>query len=128
MAKNAVQLAGEAIHKVTVGTLKRCPKCEKGQMFESYYHIRKRCPECNVKFQPYEGDALGVYAVSYFLALIPGLLAALLAFFHFGLSATGCIAVFGLVSGLVLFTFFPNFKGLWIALVFLMTGLKPSRV
>ncbi len=93
-------------------------------MFSSYYHIHKSCPNCNVTFQPYRGDELGVYAVSYFLSVIPALIAFLLAFKYTNLNAYGLLALIALVSGTVLFGLFPNMKGLWISLVYLCTGLR----
>jgi uncharacterized protein (DUF983 family) len=106
------------------GWSRRCPKCRQGQMFSSYYHIHKSCPNCNVTFQPYRGDELGVYAVSYFLSVIPALIAFLLAFKYTNLNAYGLLALIALVSGTVLFGLFPNMKGLWISLVYLCTGLR----
>lgn len=96
-------------------------------MFESHFHIRSHCPNCGVRLQPYAGDSLGVYAVCYFLALIPAALAIIAAYFlHAPLSPIGYILLFGAVSGAVLFGFYPNMKGIWIAFVYLMTGLRPQ--
>lgn len=96
-------------------------------MFESHFHIREHCPHCGVKLQPYAGDSLGVYAVCYFLALVPAILAMVAAYYwQAPLSPMGYLGLFALVSGTVLFGFYPNMKGLWIAFVYLMTGLRPQ--
>lgn len=102
----------------------RCPKCRQGAMFASYYYINKKCPNCQVVFQPYAGDALGVYAVAYFLSVIPALIAFILAFKYTAMGGYGLVLVFSGVSAAVLFGLFPNMKGLWVALVYLATGLK----
>ena len=126
--RGALQWTLWALHKVWVGAMRRCPKCEQGKMYESYYGIRKTCPSCGVVLQPYEGDSLGVYAVSYFLALVPAVLVCIFCFFQLHMSAYGVLAVFAGVSGAVLFGLFPQMKGIWIACVYLMTGLKPPRM
>ena len=55
-----------------VGARTYCPRCEKGHMFESYFKVRKQCPECKVVLQPYPGDELGVVALGHFLSVASG--------------------------------------------------------
>jgi uncharacterized protein (DUF983 family) len=127
MSKNAVTDTTGWLRKVWVGATGRCPKCEHGKMFESHFQIRANCPDCGVRLQPYAGDSLGVYAVCYFFALVPAALAIIAAYFlQAPLSPIGYILLFGAVSGAVLFGFYPNMKGVWIAFVYLMTGLRPQ--
>ena len=97
-------------------------------MFSSYYEIRERCDRCGVKFQPYEGDILGVIATGYFGTVVPALIMLAVAYGVFHLGAWGCFAVFCATMFAMLFGLYPNLKGLWVALVYLMTGLKPGAL
>ena len=111
-----------------LGFSRRCPKCQEGSMFSSYYEIRERCDRCGVKFQPYEGDILGVIATGYFGTVVPSLIALALSYAFLDLSAWGYFGVFALTMTATMLGLFPNFKGLWVALVYLMTGLKPGAL
>ena len=104
----------------------RCPKCGEGAMFRSPFKIHKRCPNCRTLFQPYEGDSLGVYAVCYSVSVVPAMLAFVLAFKYTQLGYMGLLGVFSVTTGVILFGFYRNMKGLWVALLYLMTGLKPG--
>ncbi len=107
------------------GWRKRCPKCGQGAMFGSYFEINKQCPECQVIFQPYAGDSLGVYAVCYFLTLVPSLVAAILACVYLNFSIYQGFLLFSALSTTILIGLYPNMKGLWVGLVYLATGLRP---
>jgi uncharacterized protein (DUF983 family) len=95
-------------------------------MFETFYRIHKTCPQCGVRLQPYAGDSLGVYAVCYFFSLVPAMIALVLAFAYTDIPPMGLVALFGVVSGVILFGLYPNMKGVWVALVYLSTGLRPQ--
>jgi uncharacterized protein (DUF983 family) len=107
-----------------LGATCRCPKCGQGPLFETFLQVRKTCSHCGVTFQPYAGDSLGVYAVCYGLSVVPGILAAILAGVYFQVGPYGVLATFSGVAGGILFGLYRNMKGLWIALVYLMTGLR----
>jgi uncharacterized protein (DUF983 family) len=104
----------------------RCPKCGQGSLYETFLQVRKTCPGCGVTFQPYAGDSLGVYAICYGLSVAPAIAAAILVGFYLNSNPYVVLATFALVSGSILFGLFRNMKGLWIALVFLMTGLRKN--
>ena len=101
-----------------------CPRCEKGEMFESYFKVRKRCPECKVVLQPYPGDELGVIALGYFLTVFPALIALVLSHLYTDWSSAMKLGFFFFVMTAILFGFYRNIKGMWIAFVFLLTGLR----
>lgn len=109
-----------------LGALCRCPKCAKGSLFETFFYIRKTCPNCGVTFQPYAGDSLGVLAICYVLAVVPGIVLAVLVGYYLKWSPYAVLATFVSVSGGVLFGCYRNMKGLWVALVYLMTGLRKN--
>lgn len=108
-----------------LGALGRCPKCREGRMFASHFSIHQRCPVCNVRFQPYEGDVLGVYATCYFLTVIPAALLCVALYVFSSPPLWMLVAVFGAVSSVILLAFYPAMKGIWIAFVYLLTGLRP---
>lgn len=101
-----------------------CPRCEKGEMFESFFGIRKRCPCCKVKFQPYQGDELGVIAVGYFLTVAPSLIGTAAVYSVTDWSYGQLLAFFMGLMTAILITFYRNMKGIWVAFVFLLTGLR----
>lgn len=107
------------------GLLKRCPNCGHGNLYRGWVNIKEQCPHCQITLQPYAGDALGVYAVAYFLTLAPALAVMILAFLYLRLSYMQMVGLFGVVDGVLLFGLFPNFKTMWISMVYLGTGLRP---
>ncbi len=112
------------IKKLILGWRTQCPRCEKGAMFEGFFTIRKRCPVCNIKLQPHSGDELGVIAVGYFMTLIPALLGLCLAYAYTDWTPYQLLFFFFFLTTVILVGLYRNMKGLWVALVFLMTGLK----
>lgn len=112
------------LRKFWLGWRTICPRCEKGAMFESFFGIRKRCPVCNVKLQPHSGDELGVIAVGYFLTLIPALLGLVAAYSYTDWTAQQLLLFFFFLCTAILIGLYRNMKGLWVSLVFLMTGFK----
>ena len=107
-----------------VGARAFCPRCEKGEMFQSFFQVHKRCPECKVLLQPYSGDELGVIAVGYFLTLIPSILGLLAAYAWTDWTPTQLLLFFFFLMTAILIGFYRNMKGIWIAFVFLLTGFR----
>lgn len=101
-----------------------CPRCEKGEMFESHFQVRKQCPECKVVLQPYSGDELGVIALGYFMVLGPSLIGLVLAYFYTQWTGGQLLAFFFLLMTFIMLAFYKNIKGIWIAFVYLLTGFK----
>lgn len=93
-------------------------------MFESFFGIRKRCPACNVKLQPYPGDDLGVVAVGYFLTTIPALGGAVAAYFYTDWTPYQLLFFYFFLVSTILIGTYRNMKGIWVAFVFLLTGFK----
>jgi len=54
------------------GLTKRCPVCGRGHLFQGWFRMKERCPNCNYKFEREEGFFLGAYTVN--LAIAEGLL------------------------------------------------------
>lgn len=107
-----------------VGARTLCPRCEKGEMFDGFFKVRKQCPECKVVLEPYPGNELGVIALGYFMTVAPALLVLVWAYFNLALSPYQLLGLVFAVSTLIMVGFYRNIKGIWIAFVFLLTGLR----
>ena len=107
-----------------VGCFCRCPKCSKGKIFESFFAARKTCPNCGVTFQPYFGDSAGVMGLGYLVFLPPGVLAAFLVGYYLKWGPVAVFFTFALSSTALLLVFYRNMKSVWIAITYLMTGLR----
>lgn len=107
-----------------VGGGRRCPRCEEGAMFLTFFEIHRNCPNCEICFQPYPGDSLGVVAVGYFFTLVPTLSIVILAFSCTALSYEGLFALYMFLTTILLLGFYPRMKGVWVAFVYLLTGLR----
>lgn len=107
-----------------IGARTICPRCEKGDMFETAFKVRKRCPECKVVLQPYPGDELGVIALGYFMTVFPALVALVVAHLYTTWTGPAKLGLFFFVMTAILIGFYKNIKGIWIAFVFLLTGLR----
>jgi uncharacterized protein (DUF983 family) len=46
------------------GTMRHCPYCGGGGIFQGWFSLKKRCPSCNVLFEPEDGYLLGAYVVN----------------------------------------------------------------
>src|SRR5215472_6132792 len=47
------------------GALCRCPRCGSRGVFESWFHLRERCPGCGLRFEREEGFWLGGYVINF---------------------------------------------------------------
>lgn len=91
----------------------KCPKCEKGDIFESkgnitllrVPHMNESCPECGYKFEKEPGYFLGAMYVSYGMTVIE-MLILFLATYQFVSLTVFFIIILG---ALILFSFF-NFR------------------
>ncbi len=54
------------------GLLRRCASCGSGNLFDSWFRMRERCPRCGYRFEREEGFFLGAYVIN--LAITLGLL------------------------------------------------------
>src|SRR5690606_28240853 len=47
------------IHKLWVGLRLRCPNCERGPLFSSFFTMHPACANCHVRFERSSGESLG---------------------------------------------------------------------
>ncbi|HEY4002957.1 MAG TPA: DUF983 domain-containing protein [Candidatus Xenobia bacterium] len=111
---------------IVSATLNRCPRCGRGQIFRSPLIINERCSECGVRFQPYEGDWLGAMAICYVITAVATLVGYLAVGRLLQVSDTVQIVGWSLFALAFYLGFYRNMKGLWIGILYLMTGLKEN--
>jgi uncharacterized protein (DUF983 family) len=51
------------------GFRKRCPRCGERDTFVSWFHPRKACPRCELRFAKEEGGFLGAMTLNYLVAI-----------------------------------------------------------
>jgi uncharacterized protein (DUF983 family) len=51
------------------GFRKRCPRCGERGTFVSWFHPRKACPRCELRFAKEEGGFLGAMTLNYLVAI-----------------------------------------------------------
>jgi len=51
------------------GLLRRCPLCGSGDVFETFFQVRERCPRCNFPLQREEGHWLGAVGINMIVTL-----------------------------------------------------------
>ena len=51
------------------GLLRRCPLCGGGDVFETFFQVRDRCPRCNFPLQREEGHWLGAVGINMIVTL-----------------------------------------------------------
>ncbi|MFW5748321.1 MAG: DUF983 domain-containing protein [Chloroflexota bacterium] len=114
------------LHKLRVGLRRRCPECEQGRLFESYFRMRAVCSYCEARFSRHSGDAIGSVYINVALAE----LTALMGFFLLH-AVTDIPIIHQLVIWipyLVIFTiaFYPLARGLWVSVLYLTGGIYPD--
>ncbi|MFO7171608.1 MAG: DUF983 domain-containing protein [Bacillota bacterium] len=108
------------------GLLLRCPRCGGGRIFRTRWEMHPRCPACGLGFERAEGDFLGAIVVAY------GVTSVLIAAGAYALAALTDlpgdlqVAIWAAVGTLFLFLFYRNMKGIWIGILYLMTGRSGS--
>lgn len=100
----------------------RCPRCGQGRIYRTRWEMHPHCPHCSLGFERGEGDFLGAITIAYavtsvLIAIGVFLLAALTE-----LSAGVQVAIWSVFGALFLLLFYRNMKGIWIGILYLMTG------
>ncbi|HEU5014402.1 MAG TPA: DUF983 domain-containing protein [Roseiflexaceae bacterium] len=100
--------------------LLRCPRCLKGSMFTSFFHMRQHCPVCDLPFERASGEITGGMGINIVVTL---LLVIIVAPF-IGFSTVPLMPAF-LVMGTVVIlfpiVFYPFSRSLWASFLY-VTG------
>ncbi len=106
------------IRRLWRGSLRRCPNCGGGHLFETWFRIRDRCPTCGFSFEREEGYWLGAMIVN--IAVTEALFGLL---FVGGMLVTwpdvpwnGLLIAGLIVNGLTPVVYYPFSKTVWVGL------------
>lgn len=101
------------------GLLLRCPRCERGRMFRTYFSMRTSCPTCGTSFERSSGEITGGMAINTVATLAIALTAGII----IGVSPSVPLlpALLSMVAVVIVFpiAFYPISRGLWVAILFL---------
>lgn len=111
------------------GLTKRCARCGSGDLYETWFRMKERCPHCGYRFEREEGFFLGAYVVN--LAVAEALLVALCIVPLIWLLATRPdqslwpFVAAGLVAAVIApIAFYPFSRTIWVAFELL---LRPAE-
>lgn len=102
----------------------RCPHCRTGRLSYRLFDKLEHCPHCGMELGMGEGDFVGIVMMSYSVTAI------FVAFFAWGLyhlvdwPVTSHVLVWGIIVGVWIPLTYRNFRGLWIAFMYLSGGLR----
>lgn len=110
------------------GLARRCPFCGHNKIFDGWFKLKERCPNCSHRFNQEEGFYIGAYAINFaitegllLLCLIPYILiSAADPSRQLNVVPFAVIAVAAAIVGPVLF--YPFSRSLWIALDLTLRG------
>ena len=109
------------------GLFRRCPLCGIGDVFETWFVVRERCPRCHYPIRREEGHwlgAVGINTIVTFGALFLTLLVGFALTWNERRAAPIFISSF-LVAGITPLAFFGSSQTLWSAIDLAMRPLEP---
>lgn len=114
------------------GLLKKCPRCGGGHIYDTWFHMKERCPRCGYLFEREPGFFVGAYLINF--AIVEGFLFVLIMAFvvwkdQNPTSGVTIPIVIGLIIGFggpVLF--YPYSRTIWSAFDLLMTPLEVEEI
>ena len=109
------------------GLRKRCPRCGTGRIFAGWLGLKERCPRCDLRFEE-EGGFLGAMTLTYGVAMavwVAVLVAVLIATVPDVPVVPLLIASIVIMVVVPLLTY-PNMKGVWAAIEFLVAKSQPD--
>jgi hypothetical protein len=74
------------------GAVKRCPRCGSGGIFQTYFHLKERCPTCGYRFVREAGAFTGGLLMAWVFTLALMILPLLIYVFWRGISGRDDIA------------------------------------
>lgn len=101
------------------GLLLRCPRCQRGHMFESIFQMRRECPVCGLPFERAMGEVTGGMVINF---VVTGLVITI-GSLYFGLFSrvplSTVLLSFGAFAVIFPIVFYPISRGLWAAILYL---------
>ncbi len=124
----------KALRPLTTGRLllrgltRRCALCGAGGSFDDYFHMKERCPRCNLRFDRIDGQragALGINTIVTFGALAVVVVVGLaITYPEFDLSVLLPLSI--AVAVVVPIVFYPFSRTIWNAIDLAMRPIEPS--
>jgi uncharacterized protein (DUF983 family) len=117
-----------AIKAFLRGATRRCPRCGGGDLFESWFRIRTRCPRCGLRLEREDGGFLGAMTVNYIVTAVVFLVVMVVwlvldlpdvQVLRLTVAAIGVTLVFPLL-------FWPFSKTIWAAVDYLVYRTDPE--
>src|SRR5215213_6022192 len=63
----------DTLHTLWTGLRWRCPACERGRLFDGWFHVREKCPYCTARFERSSGESLGAMYINGGLTMLVAL-------------------------------------------------------
>src|SRR5688500_14980690 len=110
-----------AIRTLALGFIPgRCPRCLSHSMFQSFWDLYDRCPNCNLEVAKESGAWLGGVAIGYVLGAAFAMVLGVIEYMYHPLAEAGLhplwtIAVASLPATAI---FYRPSKGVWFALLY----------
>jgi uncharacterized protein (DUF983 family) len=113
---------------ITRGLRKHCPRCGADRIFAGWLGLKERCPRCDLRFEKEEGGFLGAMTLTYGVATavwLVMLVAVLIATVPDVPVVPLVIASIAIMVAVPMLTY-PNMKGVWAAIEFLVARSQPD--
>jgi uncharacterized protein (DUF983 family) len=110
------------------GLRKHCPRCGADRIFAGWLGLKERCPRCGLRFEKEEGGFLGAMTLTYGVAMIVWvvvLVAVLIATVPDVPAVPLVIVSIAIMVAVPMLTY-PNMKGVWAAIEFLVARSQPD--
>ncbi|SRR6266853_209874 len=109
---------------------KRCPRCGRGDVFQSYFKMNRECPSCHVVFWKEPGEFLGAMYFDYAMAFSLFFVAWVLLVWLTNLSDLVQIAILSIIVVGSVVVFYPLSRSLWTLMIYISGGIDrpPIRV
>ena len=114
------------------GVLKKCPRCGGGHIYDSWFHMKERCPTCGYLFEREPGFFVGAYLINF--AIAEGFLFLVVMGYVFWKAQhpdAGVVlpVALGVLIGIVgPIVFYPFSRTIWSAFDLLMTPLEMDEI
>ncbi len=114
----------EWLRAMWYGLLLICPRCHEGKLYASWTVRNDQCPVCGANFEPGEGDFLGSMFMAYTGTVVVVGTAILLLGLLTDISLTDLLTYGIVASAVFLVLTYRNMRGVWIGIVYMMTGFR----
>lgn len=102
-----------------------CPNCRKGAIYRAM-EMNARCPSCDIAFQPNPGDFTGAMTVAYSVTSVLVAIGVFILESMTNLPLMTHVIIWGIFSVAFLILCYRNLKGIWIGILYAMTGLREN--